>query len=340
MRPEEIRKAGFYPLEGRTRKQPFPGGRGGCESFRIPGLTTLLNGDLFASVDARWTRPDDDCGGIDVMYALSRDGGESWEAGFAAYFPDSLGSPENLADATILIDSTPVQTPDGALHIFVNLGPTGVTTALREPGGATGFLTLGGKRRLMLTDDAGKADDPPETFGFFLGDFREDRAPILDRAGKPTGFAVDGFFNLYRVEEGAFRELTQPQIDTGREIVQNVFYRDSSFHVYNTMYLLHLASDDLGATWRWELVSDPLKRPGESIAIASPGNGLVTRDGRLVLPFYAVGGGKAASFLAVSSDNGGSFAATPRVPATAKIRMSSEGKPVELPSGDIRLFFR
>ena len=339
MRIEEIRKAGYYPIEGKTVGQPFPTGRGGSVSFRIPGLIRLHNGNLLATSDARWTRPDDDCGGIDTVFALSEDRGESWRAGYAAYFPDSLGSPRDLRDATILIDSTPVETPDGVLHIFVNLGPTGVTTALRRPGRGEGFMTVGGKKRLALTDDDGKADGDPAEYPYFVGELSQGFAPILTRAEEETGFAVDPFFNLYRKDGGAWRELLGKQIDTGREIVQNVFYRDSSFHVYHTMYLLHLSSLDWGESWSWTLV-DGIKMPDETAVIASPGNGLVTSDGVMVLPFYRAENGGCHSFLAFSSDGGKSFRRSPVLPPADGIPESSEGKPVELPNGDLRLFFR
>ncbi len=279
MRIEEIRKAGYYPIEGKTVGQPFPTGRGGSVSFRIPGLIRLHNGNLFATSDARWTRPDDDCGGIDTVFALSEDRGESWRAGYAAYFPDSLGSPRDLRDATILIDSTPVETPDGVLHIFVNLGPTGVTTALRRPGRGEGFMTVGGKKRLALTDDDGKADGDPAEYPYFVGELSQGFAPILTRTEEETGFAVDPFFNLYR-------------------------------------------------------------KDGETAVIASPGNGLVTSDGVMVLPFYRAENGGCHSFLAFSSDGGKSFRRSPVLPPADGIPESSEGKPVELPNGDLRLFFR
>ena len=336
----DIRKAGSYPLPGVSEEQPFPTGAGGCEGFRIPGLIRLADGGLFATVDARWSRPDDDCGGIDTMFALSDDGGATWRRGFAAYFPDTLGSPARLADATTCLDPMPVQTPDGAIHIFVNLGPTGVTPALRFPLAGTGFLTVGGARRLALTDDFARADDPPETFPYYVGGARGGFSPVLTRGGGETDYALDERFNLYRRGSGGYEPLWQPQIDTGAPVVQNVFYRDSLLHVYNTTYTLQLTSADRGETWRWALVSGEMKLQTERAAVASPGCGLVTAAGRAVLPFYSWSEEVSASFLVFSDDCCKTFFRSPCLPATDEIPWSGENKPVELPDGTLRVFFR
>ncbi|MCR5041488.1 MAG: glycoside hydrolase [Clostridia bacterium] len=336
-----IKKAGFYPIDGETYGQPFPEGVGGCAGFRIPGLIKLSDGALFATTDARYDCPGEDCGGIDTMFALSTDGGERWTAGYAAYFPDSLGTPGDLRDATICIDPMPVETPDGTLHIFVNLGPTGVTTALKWPGAGSGFINVEGVRRLAVTDDLAHADSSPESFPYYIGDPSDGFSPVIDRAnGENTGFAVDGFFNLYRVSADGFEALTQPQTDTGSRIVQNLFYRDSELHVYNTMYTLQVSSEDRGKTWNWRLVS--IKLQDETGVISSPGNGLVTSDGVVVLPFYAMDPDISVlrSFLVFSEDNGNSFFRSSYVPSVAEIPNSSESKPVELPDGTLRLFFR
>ena len=339
MRPEDIKKAGYYPVEEITEGQPFPAGTGGCASFRIPALIRLADGGLFAATDARWTSPDDDFGGIDTIYAVSDDGGAHWRHGYAAYFPDSLGSPKDLKNATICIDPMPVQTPDGVIRIFVNLNPTGVSIALRWPGTGTGFTEIGGVSRLALTDDYARADDDPAAFPFYLGASDGGFAPILRRAGGDAGFAADGFFNLYRRTADGYVPLLQRQTDTGREIVQNLFYKDALFHVYNTTYTLQLASADGARTWSCELVSDRVKLPDESAVIAAPGHGLVTAAGRTVLPFYTMTPERSASFL-VFSDDCRRFARSPLVPASPEIPWSGEGKPVELPDGAIRLFFR
>ncbi len=345
----EIKKACFFDIDEITVDQPFPRGLSGCEGFRIPGILRLSDGGLFAVCDARWSAPDPDAGGIDTIWALSDDDGATWRHGFCAYFPDTLGTPRDLRDATVCIDPDPVQTPDGAIHVFVNLGPTGVTSYFGNTLTGTGFIDVSGVKRLALTDDAGKANDPPETYGYYVGERDGAFSPILTRAGDPTGFAVDPYFNIFGLSGDEPEALTQAQIDTGKTVVQNLFYRDSSFHVFNTLYTLHLSSLDKARSWDCELIGDRIKLESESSVISSPGAALVTSAGRTVLPFYSVRLGNegadvsivsSESFIVYSDDCCRTFNRTAYIPSDGPHDWSGESKPVELPSGKIRLFFR
>ncbi len=340
-----VKKAGYYPIEEATGGQPFPCGVCGCEQVRIPGLTVLQNGDLFATADARWQNAEDDFGGLDVLCSFSHDGGESWFSSYAALFPDSNGTPKNPNRVTTCIDSTPIQSADGTLHIFVNMNPSGITTGLNWPCVGTGFADVNGKRRLMLTDDYAYADlspeEHPDQWGYYIGEYEDGFAAIIGTDGLMSGYAADEYFNLYRITENGFEPLTQPQCETGETVFQNIFYMDSRLHVFNTMYTLHLTSDDSGRSWHAELINSGIKSESESACIASPGNGLLAADGTLILPFYNMTKeGDSYSYLAFSEDNGRTWRRTPFVPVTNDIPWSGESKPVELPDGTIRLFFR
>ncbi len=328
-------RAGYYHITEKTTGQPFPPMAAGCGNFRIPGLITLQNGDLFATCDARWDMPGDDFGGIDTVYAISHDKGETWETGYAAYFPDSCGSPLNPEDVTTCIDPDPVQTPDGRIHIFVNMNPTGITTGLRWPCTGTGFITVNGKKHLALTDKYEDTDNFYEDYPYYAGDFYDGFAPIMKTSGEITEYSLDEFCNIYKNGE----IMIQKQIDTGKNIAQNIFYRDSLFHVYNTMFTLHIFSDDNTKTWHWEF-SD-IKSKDESACISSPGNGIITKNGDMILPFYAMNQtGFSASLTVISHDGGKTWERSPYIPATDEITWSGECKPVELDNGIIRMFFR
>lgn len=336
---KSIKKAGYYISDEITEKQPFPSGVCGCRDFRIPGLIRLADGSLFATSDARWTDADSDYGGIDTAFAISRDGGEHWSHGYAALFPDTLGTPDYPFDSTTCIDPDPVQTPDGVIHIFVNMLPTGVAFDLHRPVTGNGFISVNGRKYLALTDDISEADDP-RAFRYYLGEYEGGFARIFNLSGEYTGFAADGYFNIYAEREGEFCELYQPQIGSGEQVVQNVFYRDSSFHVLNTMFTLDLFSDDLAKTWRCRTVSGEIKSEKEDYIISSPGNAVVTRGGRAVLPFYYYSEERANSFLVMSDDCFVSFYRSPYLETDAKAPSRGESKAVELPDGNIRLFYR
>lgn len=336
-------KAGFYHIDGGTSGQPFPAGTGGCREFRIPGLITLADGTLFAVCDARWERASSDFGGIDTIFAVSKDDGETWRAGFAALFPDSPGTPDNPTEVTTCIDPTCLQTPDGRVHVFVNLNPSGITSGLIFPKKGTGFIKIGGETRLSVVADYEDADTCPSKLTadkiMYVGDYSGGFAPIMRLDGSMTGCAVDEYLNIYELVGGVPREKRQRQIGSDAMICQNLFYKDSDLHVYNTTYCLHLTTGDLGETWSARLESG-FKNEDEAALIISPGNGTVTSDGKAILNCYHYGADFSRSFISWSSDGFSTFSRSPYVPVTERLPWSGECKTVELGAGLWRLFFR
>ena len=342
LNPLCFKKAGFYGEDAASpRVQPFPAGAGGCGNFRIPALIRLSDGALFAVSDARWDNARWDAGGIDTIFSISEDGGASWRVGYAALFPDSLGTPANLPDATICIDPAALEDGRGRIHIMVDMFPTG-----RAPGIASeqlagaGFAEADGKQRLMLTDSWTQAFEPPEDYAYYAGDPSDGFAPVCRRGGGRTDWALDQYFNIYRKTKTGFEPLTQKRVDSDDMVQQNVFYRDSALHVYNTGYVLHLVSADRARTWRAELIPGALKRPDERGLVVSPGRGLRMAGGRLVFPFYGSTGDTARVCLLWSDDDGDTWRRSADMPLTKDIRWHSESEAVELEGGRLRMFFR
>jgi len=281
-----MNKAGYYyDAQAITKEQPFPGGLFGCAQWRIPGMIRLDNGHLFAVCDARWSCAKTDFGGIDTAFAVSADNGQTWTHGFAAFFPDSADTPADPHDTTTCIDADIVQAADGAIHLLVNMNPTGITTGLIYPCAGTGFIEIGGKKRLCVVRDYADTNTHPSALPrekvLYVGDAAHGFSPVLTHDGQPTGYTVDEYFNLYR--DGI--ALWQKQVDTDAQVTQNLFYRDSELHVFNTMYTMHAVTRDEGKTWQNELLP-PVKTETESGVISSPGNGLRMTDGTLVMPLY------------------------------------------------------
>lgn len=333
-----INKAGYVNFDSVvTEKQPFAGGTLGCNQFRIPGIITLKNGNLFAVSDARWDCAKTDYGGIDTMYSISADEGKTWKPAYAAYFPDSNGTPENPDDTTTCIDSCVVQDRNGRIHILVNMNPTGITTGLKWPGTGSGFISIGGKDYLSVVKDYALTDTAPAEIPADKLYYVNDACEIVSADGKMTDYSIDAYFNLYKKGKAIY----QKQVDSDDEVQQNIFYRDSEFHVYNTMFTLHLYSDDC-ENWQTEIISDQIKKNSEAGLISSPGNGILTSDGRMLMPFYTIAPGceHGASLIIFSDDDGRTWKRTPEVPATESIPISTESKPVELTPDRWRLFFR
>lgn len=341
-------------------------GTAGSRYFRIPAIVTLENGDLVATADARWETTGDG-GGLDTIASVSSDGGKTWYYSFPFYFPDSDGysgknnSNPKMSHATTIIDPGLIAGPDGTVYCFADVNPSGSTTLYKTIGTGTGYVTVEGKRYLAVTDNYSNVETEPKddnlnTYPYYVGDFDENGyAKILKRQdGSETGYGVDEWYNLYTIENGTYvNNLTQKQLAQGEnlpdaqlynntDIQQNIFYKDSQFHVYSIGYIWMITSKDGGRTWEHpKNINDQVKRRTDEHAILiSPGKGIVTNDGTLVIGFYDHGGEENAS-LAYSSDGGETWKRTNDIPgASAGGWWSSENEIVELEDGTLRMFFR
>ena len=351
-----LRKAGTVPASAETMTigEPFAQGTAGCERFRIPALLTLENGDLFATADARYGVVDGtdapDGGGLDSIASVSSDGGKTWNYSFPFYFPDCEGN--DGRNATTIIDPSVVEGPDGTIYCFADVNPSGITTMYGAIKTGTGYVLVDGKPYLALTDVYANADTEPTdsdftTYPYYVDDFDENGyAQILRREDStPTGYGVDEWYNLYHVQDGEYvmGDLTQKQTNTDTDIQQNAYYKDSSFHVYNIGYIWVITSKDHGRTWEHPRnINYQVKRhSGENAILVSPGKGLTTEDGTIIMGFYNANDGEENASFIYSHDNGETWGRTEDVPGAAVGgTRSSEHEIVELEDGTLRMFFR
>lgn len=345
---DDLPKAGVLS-GGVTSGQPLAAGTGGSTYFRIPALITLQNGWLVAAADARYGTSGDG-GGLDTMISISKDGGATWEYSLPIYFPDSNGYAGT--SATTVIDPVMIQGSDGTIYLMADVNPTGVTTmgGYNYPKAGTGYITVDGVERLALTSDYNSTNTAPSetdltVYGYYVGDPDENGyAPVIDRTtGQPSGYAVDNCFNLFKVEEdGSFSALTQTQVNSSTVIQQNVFYKGSALHVYNTGYMWLATSSDNGVTWNHTILNAQIKRDNETALLVSPGRGTLLRDGTIIIPFYtwdySASGTIQQSTIIFSKDNGKTWKRSGDVPIGNG--WSSECELVELADGTLRLFVR
>ncbi|MBQ8684203.1 MAG: exo-alpha-sialidase [Clostridia bacterium] len=321
--------------------------------IRIPGAITLQNGSIFLTADMRysaWT----EAGGIDIVAALSEDGGQTWHHSWPIYFPDSTDS--GYTCACTAIDSMCVQGPDGTVFVAANVSPTGISCVTDpgfiDPGVGRGYVAIDGVQRLVLTarwEDAFTAPsaDDGTRYCYYVGDYQGDFAPVLCRAdGTATSWVVDDALNLYTADDHT--PLTQEQYTAGKKngtlVQQNVFFRDAVLHVYNTQYLW-LASSRDGKNWRHRIL-ESIKRENEREARHGTGHGIVTADGTVLLPGYVCykrgddAGGATVTFL-YSKDNGETWQRPEQevafIPGTTCF---NECETVELADGTLRTFLR
>ncbi len=332
---------------GITHGEPFAGGTGGSENFRIPALITLRDGSLMAAADARYATTGDG-GGLDTIVSISNDQGKTWQYSYPIYFPDSDGYAG--AAATTVIDPVLAQGADGTVYLMADVNPTGVTTmrGYTFPGRGTGYITVDGVARLALTDhyenvSTVPSEDDLSTYGYYVGDFDEEGyAGIISRLDGSVFYAVDACYNLYKADgNGIYIPLTQRQVNTSVMIQQNVFYAGSDLHVYNTGYLWLACSLDSGKTWRHKILSPQIKRDNEIALLISPGRGTLLHDGTVLIPFYtwdySVEGCQQSTFI-YSKDNGQTWMRADDVPLSNG--WSSESEMVELADGTLRMFVR
>ena len=346
METNKLLKAGCIPVssENVTMNQPFESGTGNSQYFRIPALITLPDGTIVASADARWETTGDG-GGLDTIAAVSEDGGKTWNYGFPIYYPDSNGYAGPAA--TTVIDPVMVRDTDGTIYCMVDMNPSGVTTCYmyKMPGVGTGYININGVDRLPLTsvydnvNTAPSADDTT-TYEYYVGDFDVNGfAPVLKRADDSVSeYGVDEWLNLYTLKDSVYTaDLTQKQVNADTIIQQNAFYKDSVLHMYNTGYMFMVSSKDNGRTWGNPVILNPqIKRPDEIAILVSPGKGLLTSKNDLLFPFYTHGGPSEYASFIYSADHGKTWKRTNDVNNMA----SSESELVELPNGDIRMFYR
>lgn len=343
-------KAGSIPASEDTKTvgQPFLPGTAGSYSFRIPCLISLERdeehrGSLVAAADARYETTGDG-GGLDTIASVSSDMGKTWNYSFPIWFPDSEGYASN--NATTVIDPVLVEGPDGTIYCMADVNPTGITTHYGNAKDGTGYIEVEGEPRIALADTYEKANanpaGQPNNYDYYVGDFENGYAPVLKRTDKtPTDWRVDEWYNIEKKNvSGVFEPLTQKQVNTDVDIQQNVFYKASQLHIYNTGFVWVVESKDGGMSWENpHIINDQIKNTGDGAILVSPGKGLTTDDDTITIPFYKTGGGERASLI-YSTDNGQSWTRTNDTTLASGASASSESELVELSDGTLRLFSR
>ncbi len=351
----DLPKAGAINVteENVTHDQPFPQYVADSKNFRIPALITLENGELLAAADARWTTTFDSRG-LDTIASVSSDNGKTWSYSFPIYFPDSSTTSPDIYDGTTVIDPALVQGPNGVIYCIADVNPSGVTTQAIWPSDGTGYVEIDGVERLVLTDTYVQPSskswstygDPSDAskYEYYVGDYNsEGYAKVFKRAdNSETEWLIDEWFNLYKLgEDGIYTALTQTQVNSDTVIQQNVFYKDSELHVFSTGYILYSKSYDNGRTWvEPTVITTQIKAENETALLVSPGQGMVTSDGDIIIPFYTntvIGTSEPERASIIwSSDNGETWQRSNNVSGM----WSSESEVVEINDGVLRIFFR
>ncbi len=293
---------------GPVSGEPFIYGTAGSNSFRIPALVTLSNGNLLAAADARWNTTYDG-GGLDTIVSVSSDNGANWYWSMANYLGDN-GNEYNGSSSTAFIDPA-LAVSGNTVYMLCDLYPYGIAlngSGNTHPSTDTGFNSNG----YLKLDYNGAG-----TYSYYL-----DGTTIRDSSGNAvSGYTVDEYFNI-----------------TGTNVDSNLFFSDSPFKVARTGFLYLTKSTDGGESWSApELLN--LKNGSEQVCLVAPGRGLVTSDGDVVFPtyHYHYNNGSPIQYMSFITYNGKSWS---RSASMTGASWSSESAVVELSDGTLRFFYR
>lgn len=314
------------PADGTTSDQPFPTNIG-VGHYRIPAIVTLDNGTLVAAADARWkehTSSADDSGDIDTIVSVSKDNGKTWSYTFANYiYGGNISGTANYNAATII---DPALATDGeTVYMIADLFPAiGVKSqSSTQANAGDGF----DDNRHMLLAKTSSTVTAESQCAYYLNEGK-----IYSINGnQDQGYTVDAWFNV-----------TKDGVSYG-----NLFncgdYNTSGFRPLMTSYLFLTKSTDGGENW-----SDPqmlnfgLKDNTaitDSALLVSPGRGLVTSDGTIVVGVYGFvydSSYKWNTGIIYSKDGGANWTRLSDAPSGAR----GESEIVELADGTLRMFYR
>ena len=251
--------------------QPFDHKEYGSERNRIPALYTLNNGSVMAGADIRYAHGADSPNNIDIAVTISKNGYTDWEYVMVNHFDDYVDTVTST-DSASFIDSVIVQSENGRIFMLADAQPTECGYLQAKTG--TGYCDIDGKKHLLLTK--GNNGDKLSTFGYYVGDFDGDFAPVYERIdNKITEYSVDREFRLYKNSEPLYAEQKGTE---NVKIQQNVFYSASELKCYKTTYLWLRYSDDNGRTWSEpQILSEQVKNEKESFLGVGPGRGLAIK---------------------------------------------------------------
>lgn len=300
--------------------------------YRIPGIVTLDDGTLVASADARWKGHNngyDDSGNIDSVVSYSSDNGKTWNVTFANYYGDDNNENKYVQDFCSATYIDPGLITDGkTLYMIADLYPGQASNANANCTGNSQYAVGYDSDGHLLLRANGTSNDTNAKY--YLKSFTSDghtyyEIYTIDGNTKQENQLVDAWFNLY----------TKGENDTWN-YYRNLFaYSENSYMPIMTSHLYLTTSTDGGKTWSEPTMLNPaVRNSSEKYYLVSPGRGLTTSDGTVVIGAYGnQSGDEKASIIFY---DGQSWHRSSQEAPTS----SSESEIVELSDGTLRMFIR
>lgn len=332
--------------------QPFPKGTADSDYFRIPSLTTINNGRVFASADVRYGEGTDSPANIDTGVRFSDDNGESWsEINLVNHFTDfeDVSADEVKTSSASFIDSTAVADGNGKIYLLCDACPAFMGAPYAKPfdnGYINGKIALCDK----TTEASLESEKLDEThYPYYIADFENGFAPVKKFSDNTVynGFYVDNEYNLYKMNNDSLEKVMINQLDklgnkTEKLTQANVFYACSPVKIYPAFYLWLRTSDDGGKSWSKPYILNP-QIASRGFTAACPGKGLVCQyngSERVLFPIYDNNDGAERTSVIFSDDGGATWQRSNKIKGGIFGIKSSEGQLVMMNNGTLRMYSR
>lgn len=320
--------------------------------FRIPSLLTLESGTVIAAADARYGGTHDSKSKINIAFAKSTDGGDTWGTPtlplkFDDYVAKNIDWPRDSVGKNVQIQGSasyidPVLLEDketNRIFLFADMMPAGIGSSNASVG--SGFKEIAGEKYLKLR----WKEDASGEYGYTI---RENGVIYEDATSTATEYSVDAEYNLYKNGNALFCKqydynfegTTLLETKTDTDVNMNIFYKDADFKVFPTTYLAMRYSDNEGDTWSDLQVVSTFKPEKSKFLVVGPGVGIQISKGeyagRLIVPLYSKSSAELGFMY--SDDHGDNWTYVEADQNTGGA--TAEAQIVEMPDGSLKSYLR
>ena len=290
--------------------------------FRIPSIVNA-GGVLVAAADNG--RSGMDWGYIELCVRRSADGGESWSELKTIARPParSTGSDIENTKSAFFIDPCMAVAPNGDIVMLVTFFP--------ESKGIHNMKYLEKKKIAFTRFDGVKCPIIYDRDGNYY--IVLENGSVIDKKKAKTAYTLKGIGELYKGEEyigNIYLNGAQGKAEEGTETTFGAPLKSPK-----RSYIFLLRSKDKGETWSEprDITPSILNETDGAFIGVSPGSGLTTEKGRILIPLYTENG----TVCIYSDDNGETWQRNQQIPYTGN---KDEWTMIEAPSGRIYGFGR
>ena len=290
--------------------------------FRIPSIVNA-DGVLVAACDNG--RSGADWGYIELCVRRSFDGGESWSEIQTIAKPPARSTSADIENtkSAFFIDPCMAVAPNGDIVMLVTFFP--------ESKGIHNMKYLEKKKIAFTRFDGAKCPilyDRNDNYFIIL-----ENGAVIDKVKAKTAYTIKGVGELYKGDEyvgNIYLNGAQGKAEGDTETTFGAPLKSPK-----RSYIFLLVSKDKGETWSEprDITPSILNENDGAFIGVSPGSGLTTESGRILIPLYTEEG----TVCIYSDDNGETWQRNQQIPYTGN---KDEWTMIEAPNGRIYGFGR